>query len=91
MGKILSAYGVPNKIVDAINILYKDTIAQVITEKSYRKTDLFEMIVGVLLVDTLALYLVIVALDYALREVNIDTSTGFMLEKRQRCTEPAVY
>ena len=91
MGKILSAYGVPNKIVDAINILYKDTIAQVITEKSYRKTDLFEMIVGVLLVDTLALYLVIVALDYTLREVTTDTSTGFMLEKRQRCTEPAVY
>ena len=54
----------PNKIVDAINILYKDTIAQVVT--SYRKTDLFEIIAGVLLVDTIAPYLFIVALDYAL-------------------------
>ena len=69
----------PNKIVDAINILYKDTIAQVIT--SYRKTDLFEIIAGVLLVDTIAPYLFIVALDYALREATRDTSTGFMLEK----------
>ena len=69
----------PNKIVDAINILYKDTIAQVVT--SYRKTDLFEIIAGVLLVDTIAPYLFIVALDYALREATRDTSTGFMLEK----------
>ena len=29
--EILSAYGVPTKIVEAINILYKDTIAQVLT------------------------------------------------------------
>ena len=64
MSKILSGYGVPNKIVDAINIFYKDTIAQVIT--SYRKTDLFEIIAGVLLVDTIAPYLFIVALDYTL-------------------------
>ena len=86
--EILSAYGKPKKI-DAISILYKDTVAQVITPDG--ETDFFQITVGVLQGDTLAPFLFIVALDYALREVTKDTSTGFMLEKRQGSRKTAVY
>ena len=87
--KILSVYGVPKKIVDAISILYKDLVAQVITPDG--ETDFFEIAAGVLLGDTLALHLFIVTLDYVLREATKDTSTGFMLEKREGSRKPAVY
>ena len=43
---ILSAYGAPEKIVDAVNMLYKDTVSQVITPDG--KAGLFEIIAGVL-------------------------------------------
>ena len=76
--EILPVYGVPKKIVDAISILYKDTVAQVITPDG--ETDFFEIAAGLLQGDTLALHLFIVTLDYALREATKDTSTGFMLE-----------
>ena len=69
--EILSVYGVPKKIIDAISILYKDTVAQVITPD--RVTDFFEIAAGVLQGDTLALHLFIVALDCALQEATKDT------------------
>ena len=43
---ILSAYGVPEKIVDAVNMLYKDTVSQVITPDG--EAGLFVIIAGVL-------------------------------------------
>ena len=44
--EVLSAYGIPKKIADAINILQKNNVAQVITPDG--ETDLFEVIGGVL-------------------------------------------
>ena len=67
--EILKAYGIPAKIVDAIWILYRDTEAQVITPDE--DTDFFEILAGVLQGDTLAPFLFIIALDYALREATI--------------------
>ena len=87
--EILSSYGVQKKIIDAINILYKDTMAQVITPDD--ETNLFEVIVGVLQGDTLAPFLFIIALDYALREATRDTSIGFTLEKRQGSRKPTIF
>ena len=77
--EILSAYGVPKKIVDATSMFYKETVVQVITPDG--ETDLFGITAGVLQGDTLALYLFIVALDYALQETTKDTSTIVTLEK----------
>ena len=62
--EILSVYGVPKNIVDAISILYKDTVARLITPDE--ETDLFKTAAGVLQGDTLALHLSIFALEYAL-------------------------
>ena len=87
--EILLVYGVPKKIVDAMSISYKDTVAQVILPDG--ETDFFEMAADVLQGDTLALHLFIVTLHYALREATKDTSTGFMLEKREGPRKPAVY
>ena len=64
--EILKAYGIPTKIVNAINILYKDTEAQIITPDG--DTEFFGIVAGVLQGDTLAPFLFIIALDYALRE-----------------------
>ena len=85
--EILSVYGVPKNIVDAISILYKDTVAQVIITDE--ETDLFETAASVLQGDTLALHLSIVALDHALRDATNNTSIGFM--KKEGSRKPAVY
>ena len=71
----------PKKIVDAISILHKNSVAQVITPDV--EADFFEIIADELHGDTLAPYLFIVALDYVLREATKDTLTGFIVEKRQ--------
>ena len=75
--EILKAYGIPTKIVDAINKLYKDTEAQVITPDG--DTEFFEIPAGVLPGDTLAPFLFIIALDYTLIEATSETHIGFML------------
>ena len=62
---ILRAYGVPEKIVRAINIIYSNTIAKVISPDGM--TDFFEILAGVLQGDTLAPFLFIVVVDYVLR------------------------
>ena len=87
--KILSAYGVPTKTVDTVNILYKDTVPQVITPDG--ETDLFEVLAGILQGDTLAPCLFITALDYAILEATWNSSISFMLQKRQGSRKPAIF
>ena len=70
--EILRAYGIPNKIVDAISILYKDTMAQVLTPDG--DTEFFEILAGVLQGDTLAPFLFIIALDYVLRDATSEST-----------------
>ena len=65
MLKILKAYGIPNELVNTIDILYKDTRAKVISPDG--ETDLFDIVAGVLQGDTLAPYLFIIVLDYVMR------------------------
>ena len=78
--EILKACGIPTKIVDAISILYKDIEAQVVTPDGER--EFFEILAGVQQRDTLAPFLFIIALDYALREASGKTHAGFMLTPR---------
>ena len=63
---ILKAYGIPNQIVQAIHIMYTDTTAKVLSPDG--ETELFDIKAGVLQGDTLAPYLFIIALDYAMRK-----------------------
>ena len=81
--KILTAYGIPDRIVNAIKIMYSETLAKVISPDG--EADLFEIKVGVLQGDALASYLFIIALDYALREAlsGKEEELGFHLKERQ--------
>ena len=85
--EIFKAYGIPSKIVDALNILYEDSVAQVLTPDG--DTDFFQILAGVLQGDTLAPFLFIIALDYALRKAARETHIGFKLTTRQSSSSPS--
>ena len=80
--EILRAYGVPDKLVEAIAVSYKETWAKVRTADG--ETEAFQILAGVLQGDTLAPFLFIIALDYALRCATSgkEEELGFTLEKR---------
>ena len=65
MELILLAYGLPKETVTAIMILYRNTKVKVVSLDG--DTDYFDIVAGVLQVDTLAPYLFIICLDYMLR------------------------
>ena len=65
MIKILTAYEIPQRIVQAVNVMYCSTGAKIISLD--RHTEQFMILAGVLQVDTLAPYLSIMLLDYALQ------------------------
>ena len=83
MLKILRAYGIPEQLVNAIGQMYENTWAKVISPDG--ETDLFELLAGVLQGDTLAPYLFMIVLDYALRTAidGREEDLGFHLEKRE--------
>ena len=66
MIKILKAYDVPPRLLQAIKAMYTNTRAKVVTPDG--ETEVFNIETGVMQGDTLAPYLFIIALDYALRK-----------------------
>ena len=78
--EILKAYWLPEKIVKVIEVLYVNATAQVLSP--YGDTGFFNIYAGILQRDTLAPYLLIVALDYAMQiAIQTPTSYGFTLCK----------
>ena len=63
---ILRSYGIPDNIVNAIEAIYASTRAKVYSP--YDVKEEFDIVKGVLQVDTLSPYLFIIILDYALRK-----------------------
>ena len=89
MSEILRAYGIPHTIVTAVGVMYKDTTAQVRSPDG--ETDSCTILAGVLQGDTLAPYLFIIALDYALRMTTEGfEDLGFTLQERKSSRYPAV-
>ena len=90
MFKILPLYGIPEQIIKAIEALYTDTNAKVITPDG--ETEQFDILAGVLQGDTLAPFLFILVLDYVLR-ISLDSknSLGLLLSSRQGSRHPAQY
>ena len=62
MMKILKAYSIPPRLLAAVEEMYDNTRAKVITPDG--ETDFFEIKAGVLQGDTLAPYLFAIVLDY---------------------------
>ena len=83
MLKILKAYGIPDLIVETIGKMYEYTRAKVISPDG--ETDLFDILAGVLQGDTLAPYLFVIVLDYALRMAidGKEEELGSHLERRK--------
>ena len=83
MIRILKAYGIPPKLLHAIEKMYTNTKAKVITPDG--ETEMFEITTGVLQGDTLAPFLFIIVLDYAMRKalVGREDDLGFTLSTRK--------
>ena len=88
MEQILLAYGLPKETVAAITILYRNTKVKVRSPDG--DIEYFDIVAGVLQGDTLAPYLFIICLDYALR-TSIDKirENGFELTKKRSRRYPA--
>jgi len=85
MMQIIRKYGVPTTLVNAIEELYKNTFARVLSPDGL--TEQFEIKAGVLQGDTLAPYLFAIVVDYVMREaIQFDEEKlGFeIVPKRSR-------
>ena len=85
MNHILIKYGIPEEISNAIMMLYKNT--QYMVRSPYGVTSFFKITTGVLQGDTLAQFLLIVCLNYVLKNsLYINSNLGFTLsQRRSRC------
>ena len=91
LNSILAAYGIPQKLNNAIMALYYGAKAVVTTKDG--EADPFELSAGVLQGDTLAPYLFVLVVDYILRLAIPDNTCGFTISPRvgtrSRTTLPA--
>ena len=90
MIKILHAYGMPERLVHAIETMYQNTKAQVLTPDG--ETEQFEITAGVMQGDTLAPFLFIIVLDYALRGAidGCEEQLGFTISPKRSKRQSAV-
>ena len=81
--KSLHAYGIPEQFVNAIKDMCSNTKAKVISPDG--KLNLFQVTSGVLQGNTLAPYLFVIVLDYALQKAmhGREEELGFCLKKLQ--------
>ena len=90
MFEILKLYGIPEKIIDVIKVLYTNTSSTILSTDG--ETPTFSIHAGILQGDTLAPFLFIIVVDYVLR-MSVDTisSKGFEIKARQSSRHPAEY
>ena len=89
MAEILKAYGIPEKIINAIMIAYKDTKSIVRSDDG--DTEFITITGGVLQGDTLAPFLFIICLDYVLKmSLDRDNVVGFIFSERKIRRHPAI-
>ena len=90
---IMLSYDIPVEIVDAVMSVYYGATAAVKSDGDI--SEYFDLGVGVLQGDTLALYLFVLVIDWIMRNAVPDASLGFYVRERvdtrSRCTSPAVF
>ena len=83
MEQILLAYSLPQKTDAAIMMVYKNTKVKVCSPDG--DTDFFDIVAGVLQRITIALYLFIIGLDFALwMSIDLMKQNGFTMKKARR-------
>ena len=87
MKQILETYSIPNEIIKAIMIIYKNI--QAFVKSPDGETEFFDIIAGVLQGDTLAPYLFIIVLDYVVRNLDQGKNLGFTLREQLSRRYPA--
>ena len=82
---ILKAYGIPPNLLQAIEKMYTNTKAKVISPDG--ETEMFDITARVLQGDTLASFLFVIVLDYALRKAmdGKEKDLGFKTPERSAC------
>jgi len=90
MMKILKAYGIPQNLLRAIEAMYTNARAVIVTPDG--ETQEFNIFAGVLQGYTLAAYLFIIVLDYALRKATerMEEELGFTITPKKSRRTPAV-
>ena len=89
MAENLKAYGIPEKIINAIMITYKDTKSIVRSDDG--DTEFITKTGGVLQGDTLAPFLFIIFLDYVLKmSLDRDNVLGCILSERKSRRYPEI-
>ena len=90
MMQILRAYGIPPNLLRAIERMYTNTKARVISPDG--ETELFDITAGVLQGDTLAPFLFIIVLDHAMRQAisGREEELGFTIHPRKSRRHPKV-
>ena len=88
MFSILKAYGIPPRLLAAIRAMYTNTRARVVTADG--TSNEFQITTGVMQGDTLAPFLFVVVLDYALRAAisGKEEELGFTLQPRRSKRHP---
>ena len=88
MFEILKLYGIPDKIVSAIKVLYSNTTSTILSPDG--ETSPFSILAGILQGDTLAPFLFIIVVDYVLRmSVDNISSKGLEITPRRSSRYPA--
>ena len=88
MMRILKAYGIPPNLLQAIEKMYTNTKTKVISPDG--ETEMFDITTGVLQGDTLAPFLFIIVLDYAMRKAMAgkEEELGFTITPRRSRSHP---
>ena len=90
MMKILKMYDIPPRLMQAIEAMYANIRAKIVTPNG--ETELFDITAGVLQGDTLAPFLFIIVLDYALKRATEgkEEELGFTILPRRSRRFPKV-
>ena len=88
MFEILKLYGIPDKMISAIKVMYTDTTSTILSPDG--ETPPFSINAGILQGDTLAPFLFIIVVDYVLRmSVDRISQNGLEITPRRSSRYPA--
>ena len=87
MFAVLRHYGIPEAVVNAISVLYKNSKSAVMVDG--RLSDPFDITTGVLQGDVLAPFLFVVLVDYLLKKATSQLDSGVVTHPRRSRRHPA--